>query len=239
MLYGRGTEQDRIRRMLVRAGAGDGDGAGGASGALVIHGEAGMGKTALLEYARGLAGPGRVLRTVGIESEMELAFGGLHQLLWPVASLLERLPRPQAAALSAAFGVSGEAVRDRFALGTAVLAILSQAAGGGPLLCVVDDSQWLDRASLDALVFAARRLHREGVVMLFAVRDGVPGGISAACRSFCCGGSIPRPSTPFSPTGWSPCRRMRGSRSSSRRRATRWPCWSCRRRSRPSSAAGS
>ncbi|MFI1068001.1 AAA family ATPase [Streptomyces spororaveus] len=176
MLYGRGTEQDRIRRMLVRAGAGDGDGAGGASGALVIHGEAGMGKTALLEYARGLAGPGRVLRTVGIESEMELAFGGLHQLLWPVASLLERLPRPQAAALSAAFGVSGEAVRDRFALGTAVLAILSQAAGGGPLLCVVDDSQWLDRASLDALVFAARRLHREGVVMLFAVRDGVPGG---------------------------------------------------------------
>ncbi|MFG2236323.1 AAA family ATPase [Streptomyces sp. NPDC048723] len=169
MLYGRGTEQDQIHRMLLRAGD-------GASGALVIHGEAGIGKTALLEYATGVAGPGRVLRTVGIESEMELAFGGLHQLLWPVAGHLDRLPGPQAAVLSAALGVSGEAVRDRFGLGTAVLAILSQAAAGGPLLCLVDDSQWLDRASLDALVFAARRLHAEGVVMLFAVRDGVPGG---------------------------------------------------------------
>ncbi|MFJ9648707.1 AAA family ATPase [Streptomyces sp. NPDC101206] len=169
MLYGRETEQDQIHRILNRAGD-------GASCALVIHGEAGIGKTALLEYAAGLAGPGRVLRTVGIESEMELAFGGLHQLLWPVTSHLERLPEPQAAALNAAFGLSGEAVRDRFSLGTAVLTTLSQAAGSGPLLCVIDDSQWLDRASLDALTFAARRLHTEGVVMLFAVRDGVPGG---------------------------------------------------------------
>ncbi|MEY2230970.1 AAA family ATPase [Streptomyces sp. BF23-19] len=169
MLYGRGIEQERIHRMLVRAGD-------GASCALVIRGEAGMGKTALLEYATGVAGPGRVLRTVGIESEMELAFGGLHQLLWPVAGHLEGLPGPQAAVLNAAFGVSGEAVRDRFGLGTAVLAMLARAAAGGPLLVLVDDSQWLDRASLDALVFAARRLHAEGVVMLFAVRDGVPGG---------------------------------------------------------------
>ncbi|RST08960.1 hypothetical protein EF910_01735 [Streptomyces sp. WAC07149] len=169
MLYGRETEQDQIRRMLDRA-------CDGASSALVIHGEAGMGKTALLEYAAGVAGPGRVLRTVGIESEMELAFGGLHQLLWPVTGRLVQLPEPQAAALKAAFGLSGEAVRDRFSLGTAVLTVLSQAAGGGPLLCVVDDSQWLDRASLDALAFAARRLHDEGVVMLFGVRDGVPGG---------------------------------------------------------------
>ncbi|MFF4424655.1 AAA family ATPase [Streptomyces sp. NPDC001549] len=232
MLYGRGTEQDQIHRMLVRAGD-------GASGALVIHGEAGIGKTALLEYASGVAGPGRVLRTVGIESEMELAFGGLHQLLWPVAGHLDRLPRPQAAVLSAALGVSGEAVRDRFGLGTAVLAILSQAAAGGPLLCLVDDSQWLDRASLDALVFAARRLHAEGVVMLFAVRDGVPGGRSTACRSCCCRGSTPRPSMPCSPAGWSPCRPTRGSRSSSRRRATRWPCWNCPRRSPPNSGAAS
>ncbi|WP_369147903.1 AAA family ATPase [Streptomyces sp. R44] len=169
MLYGRGIEQDQIRRMLTRAGD-------GASCALVLHGEAGIGKTALMEYAAGLAGPGRVLRTVGIESETELAFGGLHQLLWPVTDQLDRLPAPQAAALNAAFGVSGESVRDRFSLGTAVLTTLSQAAGGGPLLCLIDDSQWLDRASLDALTFAARRLHTEGVVMLFAVRDGVPGG---------------------------------------------------------------
>uniref|UniRef100_UPI003F497495 helix-turn-helix transcriptional regulator n=1 Tax=Streptomyces sp. CA-141956 TaxID=3240051 RepID=UPI003F497495 len=169
MLYGRGIEQDRIRRMLTHAGD-------GASCALVIHGEAGIGKTALMEYAAGLAGPGRVLRTVGIESETELAFGGLHQLLWPVSGHLDRLPAPQAAALNAAFGLSGESVHDRFSLGTAVLTALSQAAGGGPLLCLIDDSQWLDRASLDALTFAARRLHTEGVVMLFAVRDGVPGG---------------------------------------------------------------
>lgn len=121
MLYGRGIEQERIHRMLVRAGD-------GASCALVIRGEAGMGKTALLEYATGVAGPGRVLRTVGIESEMELAFGGLHQLLWPVAGHLEGLPGPQAAVLNAAFGVSGEAVRDRFGLGTAVLAMLARAA---------------------------------------------------------------------------------------------------------------
>ncbi|MFE2329404.1 AAA family ATPase [Streptomyces sp. NPDC059385] len=169
MLYGRGIEQDQIRRMLMRAG----DGAGCA---LVIHGEAGIGKTALMDYAAGLAGPGRVLRTVGIESETELAFGGLHQLLWPVSGHLDRLPAPQAAALNAAFGLPGEAVRDRFSLGTAVLTALSQAAGGGPLLCLIDDSQWLDRESLDALTFTARRLHTEGVVMLFAVRDGVPGG---------------------------------------------------------------
>ncbi|MEV8530846.1 AAA family ATPase [Streptomyces sp. NPDC051211] len=169
MLYGRGTEQDRIHQLLICARE-------GTSSALVIHGEAGIGKTALLGYAAEAAGPGRVVRTVGIESEMELAFGGLHQLLRPVTGHLDRLPGPQAAALKAVFGLSGEAVGDRFTLGTAVLTLLSEAAGGSPLLCVIDDSQWLDRASLDALTFAARRLHAEGVVMLFGVRDGVPGG---------------------------------------------------------------
>ncbi|MFD7325209.1 AAA family ATPase [Streptomyces sp. NPDC059875] len=169
MLYGRGTEQDHIRQLLSRARE-------GTSSTLVFHGEAGIGKTALLEYATEVAGPGRVLRTVGIESEMELAFGGLHQLLRPVTDRLDTLPGPQAAALKAAFGLTGETVGDRFTLGTAVLTMLSEAAGGSPLLCLVDDAQWLDRASLDALTFAARRLHAEGVVMLFALRDGVPGG---------------------------------------------------------------
>ena len=168
MLYGRGAEQDRIHQLLLRARE-------GVSSALVIHGEAGIGKTALLEYAAAAA-PGRVLRTVGIETEMELAFGGLHGLLRPVADQLDRLPAPQATALKAAFGLSGEVVRDRFALGVAVLTSLSQAAGGSSLLCLIDDSQWLDQASLDALTFAARRLHSEGVVMLFSLRDGVPGG---------------------------------------------------------------
>ncbi|MGW0708500.1 AAA family ATPase [Streptomyces sp. NPDC002643] len=177
MLYGRGTEQDRIDQLLLRAREGE-------SGALVIHGEAGIGKTALLAYAYAhanaydpeAAGPARVLRTVGIESEMELPYGGLHQLLRPMTDRLDRLPDPQAAALKAALGVAGGSVSDRFTVGTAVLAALTEEVGGGPLLCLIDDAQWLDQASLDALTFAARRLRSEGVVMLFAVRDGVPGG---------------------------------------------------------------
>ncbi|MFG2292742.1 AAA family ATPase [Streptomyces sp. NPDC048603] len=178
MLYGRGTEQDRIEQLLARARE-------GMSGALLIHGEAGIGKTALLGFAveayeaaaGGAAdGVGRVLRTVGIESEMELPFGGLHQLLRPVSDHFDELPTPQAAALKAALGLTGEPVRDRFTVGAAVLAALTAAAGGGPLLCVVDDAQWLDQASLDALTFAARRLHTEGIVILFAVRDGAQGG---------------------------------------------------------------
>ncbi|MFC1432525.1 helix-turn-helix transcriptional regulator [Streptacidiphilus sp. N1-3] len=169
MLYGRAAEQDRIHQLLSRARE-------GVSSALVIHGEAGIGKTALLGYAADAASPGRVLRTVGIETEMELAFGGLHALLTPVADHVDRLPEPQAAALKAAFGLSGAVVRDRLALGVAVLSSLSQAADGGSLLCLIDDAQWLDQASLDALTFAARRLRGEGVVMLFALRDSVPGG---------------------------------------------------------------
>ncbi|MEU9716831.1 AAA family ATPase [Streptomyces sp. NPDC047976] len=182
MLYGRGTEQDRIEQLLARARE-------GMSGALLIHGEAGIGKTALLGYAveaygagaggagaGGADGGGRVLRTVGIESEMELPFGGLHQLLRPVSHHFDELPTPQAAALKAALGLTGEPVRDRFTVGAAVLAALTAAAGGGTMLCVVDDAQWLDQASLDALTFAARRLHTEGVVILFAVRDGAQGG---------------------------------------------------------------
>ncbi|WP_433890803.1 ATP-binding protein [Streptomyces sp. CA-111067] len=169
MLYGRGAEQDRIRGLLLRARE-------GVSGALVVHGDAGIGKTALLGYAAEVAAPACVLRTVGIETEMELAFGGLHGLLRPLADHVDRLPEPQAAALKAAFGLSGAGVRDRLALGVAVLTSLSQAAAGSSLLCLVDDCQWLDQASLDALTFAARRLHGEGIVMLFGRRDGVPGG---------------------------------------------------------------
>ncbi|WP_415947968.1 helix-turn-helix transcriptional regulator [Streptomyces sp. KLOTTS4A1] len=168
-VYGRAGEQERIDRLLARARA-------GTSGALVIHGEAGIGKTTLLEHAARAAHPGRVLRTVGIEAEMELAFGGLHQLLRPVADCLDALPAPQAAALQAVFGLTGgEAVRDRFTVGLAVLTALSRAAADGPLLCLVDDAQWLDHASLDVLTFVARRLHTEGVMMLFAVRDGARG----------------------------------------------------------------
>ncbi|MFE4208494.1 AAA family ATPase, partial [Streptomyces goshikiensis] len=167
-MRGRYAERERIERLLA-------DARRGASGVLLVHGEAGIGKTALLDHAAQQAHGVRVLRVEGIESEMEMAFGGLHQLFLPVMDLVDALPEPQAAALRSAFGLSGEGVRDRFSVGLAVLTLLSEAAADGPLLCLVDDAQWLDQPSVDMLAFAARRLRAEGVVMLFAVRDGAPG----------------------------------------------------------------
>lgn len=133
------------------------------------------GKSALLDWAAGQAGGARVLRVEGIESEMELAYGGLHQLFLPVLGLVDGLPPAQADALRAVFGLTSDEVRDSFTVGLAVLTMLSEAAADGPLLCLVDDAQWVDRPSVDMLTFAARRLRAEGVVMLFAVRDGAPG----------------------------------------------------------------
>ncbi|MFH8640076.1 ATP-binding protein [Streptomyces goshikiensis] len=167
-MRGRYAERERIERLLAEARR-------GASGVLLMHGEAGIGKTALLDHAAQQAHGVRVLRVEGIESEMEMAFGGLHQLFLPVMDLVDTLPEPQAAALRSAFGLSGEGVRDRFSVGLAILTLLSEAAADGPLLCLVDDAQWLDQPSVDMLAFAARRLRAEGVVMLFAVRDGAPG----------------------------------------------------------------
>ncbi|MGV9264894.1 ATP-binding protein [Kitasatospora sp. NPDC003701] len=167
-MRGRNAERDRIEQLLAGARQ-------GTSGVLLLHGEAGIGKTALLDHAAERAEGARVLRVEGIESEMELAFGGLHQLFLPVLDLVDGLPEPQAVAMRAVFGLSGDGVRDRFTVGLAVLTMLSEAAAGGPLLCLVDDAQWLDQPSVDMLTFAARRLRAEGVVMLFAVRDGAPG----------------------------------------------------------------
>ncbi|MFE3148130.1 ATP-binding protein [Streptomyces sp. NPDC059218] len=164
MVQGRAKEQCHIRRMLADARRGE-------SNCLLLHGEAGIGKTTLLDYAVAHAEGVSVLRVEGIESEMELAFGGLHQLLLPVLDRLDLLPPPQAGALRAVFGLSEETVRDRLTIGLATLSLLSEAAVGQPLLCVVDDLQWLDRPSVGALVFAARRLRAEGVVMLFATRE--------------------------------------------------------------------
>ncbi|MDV9196517.1 ATP-binding protein [Streptomyces sp. Wh19] len=164
VVQGRAKEQCHIRRMLADARRGE-------SNCLLLHGEAGIGKTTLLDYAVAHAEGVSVLRVEGIESEMELAFGGLHQLLLPVLDRLDLLPPPQAGALRAVFGLSEETVRDRLTIGLATLSLLSEAAAGQPLLCVVDDLQWLDRPSVDALVFAARRLRAEGVVMLFATRE--------------------------------------------------------------------
>ena len=114
----------------------------------------------------------RVLRAVGIEAESELAFAALHQLVRPILDLLTHLPEPQSSALAGALGLSRVSVQDRFLIGVGVLTLLAEAAEDVPLVCLVDDAQWLDRPSADALTFAARRLEAEGVALLFAARDG-------------------------------------------------------------------
>jgi DNA-binding CsgD family transcriptional regulator len=145
----------------------------GGSRVLVVRGEPGVGKSALLDYLAGQASGCRVVRAAGVESEMELAFAGLHQLLAPVLDRLEGLPGPQREALRTAFGLSSGPAPDRFLVGLAVLGLVSEVAGQRPLVCVVDDEQWLDRASVQALGFVARRLAAEPVGLVFAAR--VPG----------------------------------------------------------------
>ncbi len=145
----------------------------GGSRVLVVRGEPGVGKSALLDYLAGRASGCRVVRAAGVESEMELAFAGLHQLLAPVLDRLEGLPGPQQEALRTAFGLSSGPAPDRFLVGLAVLGLVSEVAGQRPLVCVVDDEQWLDRASVQALGFVARRLAAEPVGLVFAAR--VPG----------------------------------------------------------------
>jgi DNA-binding CsgD family transcriptional regulator len=141
--------------------------------ALVVRGEPGVGKTALLDYLAGRASGCQVVRAAGVQSEMELAFAGLHQLCAPMLDHAQALPAPQREALRTALGLSAGPVPDRFLVGLAVLGLLSEAAGKRPLVCVVDDQQWLDDASAQALGFAARRLAADPVGLVFAAR--VPG----------------------------------------------------------------
>ncbi|RMI29192.1 LuxR family transcriptional regulator [Nocardia stercoris] len=179
LLYGRDVEHARIGELLDRARAGH-------SGALVLRGDPGIGKTALLDDAAATAGELRVLRGMGIESEAELPFAGLQLLLRPALGGLSALPEPQHRALSAALGlpvpaaartpvespsVSGAGAAEPMLIGLAVLSLLAEYAGDAGLLCLIDDAHWLDRSSCDALLFAARRLYAEGVVLLFAARD--------------------------------------------------------------------
>ena len=144
---------------------------GGRSAVLVVRGEAGVGKTALLDYAVESAPDLSFARAAGVESEMELAFAGLHQLCGPMLDRLARLPGPQRDALGIAFGLEAGPAPDRFLVGLAVLSLLSEVAGDRPLVCVVDDVQWLDRASVQVLAFAARRLLAEAVLVIFAARE--------------------------------------------------------------------
>jgi len=164
MLRGRRDECAVLDRLLEDARA-------GRSGVLVVRGEAGIGKTALLEYAVDAASDLRVLSAAGVESERELAFAALDQLCGPLLDRLDRLPGPQREALQITLGLAAGAVPDRFFVGLSALSLLSEAADERPLLCVVDDAQWLDRASAQALVFVARRLLAESVLMLFAARE--------------------------------------------------------------------
>ncbi|MET9251418.1 AAA family ATPase [Nonomuraea sp. NPDC003709] len=167
MLFGRSAEIAAIDDVISRAREGAGD-------ALVLRGEAGVGKTALLDLAASRGGSMRVLRTTGVEPESDLAFAALHQLLRPVAGLLDTLPEPQREAVRGALGLGGGASGDRFLLAAGVLSLLAEAAAPDGLVCVVDDFQWVDRASADALLFAARRLATERIAMLLAVRGDAP-----------------------------------------------------------------
>ena len=220
MLLDRLPERAALSGLLEAARA-------GRSGVLVVRGEPGVGKTALLDWAVESAAGLRVARVAGVESEMELAFAALQQLCAPMLDKLERLPDPQRTALGVAFGLNTGAAPDRFLVGLAALSLLSEVAEQQPLLCVFDDAQWLDRASAQALAFVARRLLAEPVALVFATREpgeefrGLPelpvGGwvraMRASCSARCSGGH------------WmSGC----GTASSRRRGAIRWPCWSCR-----------
>ncbi|MFC5751382.1 ATP-binding protein [Actinomadura rugatobispora] len=173
MLRGRDAQRAELARLAEAARA-------GRSGVLVVRGEAGIGKTALLDEAArqaarrdsGGSDVPRVLRATGVEAEAALPFAGLQMLLRPVLPRLDALPGAQADALRGALGLAATGGGDRFLVGLAVLTLLSELAAERPVLCLVDDAHWLDPASADALVFAARRLGAEGVALVFAARDG-------------------------------------------------------------------
>ncbi|MGW0177812.1 helix-turn-helix transcriptional regulator [Nocardia sp. NPDC003345] len=164
MLVGRDDERTEVDSLIAAAVNGRGR-------SLVVRGEAGIGKSALVDYAATAATGLRVMRGIGIESEAELAFGGLHLLLHPYLDRLPRLPAPQAAALRVALGYAEAAETNRFLVGAATLTLLAELAAEKPTLLLCDDAQWLDQSSSDALLFAARRFHADPIAVLLTVRD--------------------------------------------------------------------
>jgi predicted ATPase len=170
-LLGRELETERIDRLID-------DALEGRAGALVLSGEPGIGKTSLLEYAAGRAGAMTVLRARGIESEAELAFVALADLLRSEMGLLERIPAAQAAALRAALALGPPVKGDRFTVCAGVLSLLAAAADESPVLVLIDDAHWVDHSSLQAVLFAARRLDAECIALLIARRTGVEIGAS-------------------------------------------------------------
>ncbi len=163
-LLGRRREREVLERVLTAARAGHG-------GVLIVRGEPGVGKTALVEDTVAAAQEFRVARALGVEWEMELAFAALQQLCSPFLALMDRLPPPQRDALRVAFGLIAGPAPDPFLIGLAVLGLLAEAAEERSLVCVVDDAQWLDRASARALTFVARRLLAERIALIFTTRE--------------------------------------------------------------------
>ena len=165
-LLGRSRERDAVEQLLAGAQA-------GRSGVLTVTGEAGIGKTLLLEHIRdtAVASGFQVEDSVGAESEVQFAFAGLHQLCAPLLDRLGALPHPQQAALGVAFGLRSDAVPDEFLVGLGTLNLLAEVAEERPLLCLVDDAQWLDQASAQVLAFVARRVAAEPLALVFALRD--------------------------------------------------------------------
>ena len=202
-LIGRAPEVELLDALLDRV---EGDG-----GALVLRGEAGIGKSALLDYAseRAAASGFRTLTTVGVESEAELAFAGLHQVLHPVLPQLGRLPGPQRRALEAAFGITGDFEPDPLHVALAAHQLVCEAASSRPVLLIADDAHWLDRSTLSVLTFISRRLESDPVALLAAVREGYDDaaqrgsdtnpGARAPKRSR--GGGAPGPKRAGSPPG--------------------------------------
>src|SRR3954463_15715859 len=166
-LRGRSSECASLDALLAGVRAGH-------SAVLVLRGEAGVGKTALLRHLAGRAAGCRLARAAGVEAGMERPVAGLHQLCAPLLGSLDRLPGPQRDALATAFGLSSGEPPDRFLVGLAVLSLLSEVAEDGPLVCGVDDAQWQDRASAQTLAFVARRLLAEAVGFVFVVREPSP-----------------------------------------------------------------
>ena len=164
MLPGRTDEASQIERLLEGA-------RGGVSATLIVHGEAGIGKTTLLDQIASNAAGFTVLRAQPLQMESELPFAGLSDLLRPLLPLLDRIPQPQAAALAGALALGPPTPGDRFAAAAATISLLAAGAEEAPVLAIVDDAHWLDRPSREALLFAGRRLEREGVVLLLAARD--------------------------------------------------------------------
>src|SRR5438045_139257 len=163
-LLGRTREREILDLLLANVRSGQ-------SGVLVVRGEAGIGKTALMRYAAAQASGFRIARSAGVEAEIELPYAGVHQLCAPMLDQRNALPEPQRKALGVALGLTPGGAPDRFLVALAVLSLLAAVAEERPLVCLVDDAQWLDDASGQVLGFVARRLLAESVAMVFAVRD--------------------------------------------------------------------